>query len=131
MKVGFLRDLLFVEIGLLALLFGVGLNVSLYPIPSLTNFGLFSYGGTGLGVHHYIAIFALIFAAFAIALSLVMKNSLVSKLSIFGFALLLGAFATGIAFVYIQKSSYYAIAHGIFFVLALIVYESAIFLVKK
>jgi len=131
MKVGFLRSLLFVEIGSLALQFAVGVNISLYPIPTLTNFGLFSYGGAGFGVHHYIAIFALIFASFAIALSLVMKNSLVSKLSIFGFTLLVGAFATGIAFVYIQKSSYYAIAMGGFFVLALIVYESAIFLLKK
>jgi FtsH-binding integral membrane protein len=131
MKISFLRSLLVVETALLALQFAVGLNVSLYPIPSLINFGLLSYGGTGLGVHHYIAILAVIFAAFAIALSLVTKNSLASKLSMFGFALLLGAFATGIALVYIQKSSYYAIAHGVFFVLALIVYESAIFLVKK
>jgi hypothetical protein len=61
--------LLLVEIALLAVQFAVGLNIGLYPIPALTNFGLFSYGGTGLGLHHYISIFALIFAAFAIALS--------------------------------------------------------------
>jgi Ca2+/H+ antiporter len=60
-----------------------------------------------------------------------MKNSLVSKLSVFGFALLIGAFLAGTAFVYIQKSSFYAIAMGVFFVSALIVYESAIFRVKN
>jgi len=131
LQVSFLRSVLVVEIALLAVQFAIGLNVSLYPIPTLTNFGLSSYAGTGLGLHHYISIFALIFAAFAIALSVLMKNSLVSKLSVFGFAVLIGAFLAGTAFVYIQKSSFYAIAMGIFFVLALIVYESAIFQVKK
>ena len=131
MRVVFLKSLFGLEIGLLAAQLAVGINVSLYPIPSAPNFGLFPYTGAGFEVHHYLAIFALIFATFAIASSFVMKNSLASKLSAFGLALLIGAFVTGIVFVYIQKSSYYAIAHGILFVLALIVYESAIFLVKK
>ena len=95
MQANVLRSLLFVEIALLAVQFLVGLNISLFPIPALTNFGLSSYGGTGLGLHHYLAIFAIIFAAFAIALSVLMKNSLVSKLSVFGFALLIGAFLAG------------------------------------
>ena len=131
MRIGFLRSLFGLEIGLLVVQLAVGINVSLYPIPSATHFGLFFNTGIGLQVHYYLAIFALIFATLAIASSFVMKNSLASRLSIFGFALLVGAFATGVAFVYIQESSYYAIAMGIFFVLALIVYESAIFQVKK
>jgi len=118
-----------VEVALLAVQFAVGVNISLFPIP--VNVGFFSFTGSGLGVHHYIAIGALVLSALSIALSVAMKNSLGSKLSILGFALLIGAFATGAAFVYLAKTSFYAIAMGVFFVFALIAYESAIFLVKK
>ena len=85
----------------MAVQFAVGINVSLFPIPTYTNFGFFSLAGTGLGVHHYIAIFALILAVLVTALSFAIKNGLVSKLSIFGLALLIGAFTTGTAFVYL------------------------------
>jgi len=131
LRISLLRSLLLVETGLLAVQFAVGVSISLFPIPAYTNFGLFSLTGTGLGVHHYISIFALILAAFVTALSFAMKNTLVSKLSIFGLALLIGAFTTGTAFVYLQKNSFYAIAMGVFFVLALIVYESMVFIVKN
>jgi len=65
------------------------------------------------------------------AFSLSLKSSLVSKLSVSGFLLLVGAFVSGTAYVYLQKSNFYAIAMGTFFISALIVYVSSIFLIKK
>ena len=130
MRVSVLRGFFVVQVGLLALQFGVGLSVSLFPIPVLLNFGLTSSVGTGLVLHHYLAIIVLVFAALATVVSFVMKNPLIRELSVLGLALVIGAFLTGTAFVYVQKTDFYAVAMGVFFVLALIIYESALFLTK-
>jgi len=116
---------------MLAVLFLFGSFVSLYEVPVQLNFGLFSYTGIGLEVHHYISIFTLIFGAIAIAFGLKTKNTLVSKLSAAGLVLLVSAFASGVAFVFLQENKLYTIAMSAFFISALITYMSAVFLVKK
>ena len=131
MQIGVLRYLLFVLVALLVVQFMLGVFVSFYPIGLQVNVGFFSYTGTGLGVHHYVAASVLIFAVIVMVSSFFMKSSLLSKLSIIGLLLLVGAFASGLAFVYLQKSNFYAIAMGTCFILALVLYTSSIFLVKK
>ena len=130
MRADVLRDLQLVLIALLAAQFILGMFVSLYPIPLIENFGSFYYIGTGLGVHHYLAASLLIIAVLVMIFSFVMKSPLLSKLSVGGFLLLIGAFASGVAFVYVQKSNFYVIAMGAFFISALIVYMSSIFSIK-
>jgi hypothetical protein len=126
-----LRPLLFVEITLLVVQFIAGSFIFLSPIPTQLNLGFFSLSGSGLGIHHYIAAFALIFSGLIIVSSFIVKNPLLSRLSILGLSLLIGAFATGIAFVYLQRIYLYPIAMGAFFISALITYVSAIILFKN
>jgi hypothetical protein len=131
LRARFLRGLLVTEIVLLVVLFMFGEFVSFFEIPIQINFGVFSYAGIGLEVHHYIAVFTLVSALLAILFSLKMKNNLLSKLSIVGLALLVGAFASGMAFVFLQENKFYSFAMATFFISATIVYLSAIFNVKE
>jgi hypothetical protein len=131
MAFSFLRGLLTVQVALLTVLFLFGNIIILYRIPIQINFWFFSYAGIGLEVHHIIAIATLIFGLLAIVFSLKEKNALVSKLSIAGLILLMGAFASGAAFVFLQENKLYSIAMAAFFVSALITFVSATILVKS
>jgi hypothetical protein len=131
LRISVLRNLLIILVVLLGVQFMLGGFMILYPIPDQVNTEFFSYTGTGLIVHHYVAAAILVFAVLAMAFGFVIKNSLLSRLSIVGFLLLVGAFVSGIAFVYLQKINLYSIAMGTCFILALTVYLAAIFLVKK
>jgi hypothetical protein len=131
MSVGFLRGLFIVQVVLLTVLFMFGNFISLYRIPIKVNFLFFSYTGIGLEVHHYIAVSTLILGMLAIVFSLKKKNALLSKLSISGLILLVSAFASGVAFVFLQENNLYTIAMATFFISALITFMSALFLVKR
>jgi hypothetical protein len=131
MSVGFLRGLLIVQVVLLAVLFLFGSFISLYEVPVQVNFGFFSSTGIGLEVHHYIAIVTLIFGVLAVIFSLKQKNALLSKLSLAGLILLIGAFASGVAFVFLNENKLYTIAMSAFFVLAFVTFMTAIFLIKS
>ena len=116
---------------MLVVLFLFGSFVSFYEIPVQLKFSFFSLTGIGLEVHHYVAIFTVIFAALAIGFGLKTKNKLVSKLSAAGMALLVSAFASGLAFVFLQENKVYSIAMSTFFILALVTFTASFFLVKE
>jgi hypothetical protein len=131
LRANFLRGLLAVEVVLLTVLFMVGQFVSFFEIPVTISFGVFSYAGVGLEVHHVIAGFAIALGLLAILFSSKTKNTLLIALSTVGLALLVGAFASGLAFVFLQENKLYSLAMAACFIAAIIAYLSAIFSVKK
>lgn len=126
-----MRSLLIIQVLLLTALFLFGRFVSFYEMPIQAKFSFFSLTGLGLEVHHYIAILTVIFALLAIVLGLKTKNKLVSKLSAAGLGLLASAFASGLAFVFLEENMLYSFAMSVFFILALVTFLASVFLAKE
>ncbi len=140
MKIGFMRNLNFlrylfvVEVVLLIVLFISGMVINLFEnVPFQVNFAAFGYTveGAGYGVHHYITLFVIFFGVLALLLSVWMKNSLLSKLSIVGLVSLIISMLGGTALVYFEVNEIYSLVMSAAFISALIVYVAAVFLVKK
>jgi hypothetical protein len=134
LKIGFLRKLFIVELVLLFVQFVLGMFVNMYEtVPFAVDFTSFAYTlqGVGFGIHHYIALFVLVFAVLALASSLRLKNSLLSKLSVLGLVLLVAAYASGTALIYLEDNDLFSLAMATSFISALIVYVSAIFLARR
>jgi hypothetical protein len=133
-KFDFLRRLLIVEVALLIVQFLVGMFVNLYEIvPFNVNFGSFAYSakGIGFGLHHYTAIFVLLFAVLALAFSFRLKNAFLTKLSALGLALLIISYGSGTALIFLVNNDLFSLGMAASSVFALIVYVSAIFFTKK
>ena len=112
-------------------MFMFGQFISIFEMPVIINFGVFSYAGIGLEVHHFIAVFSIVLALLTILFCSKTKNTLLITLSTVGLVLLGGAVASGLAFVFLQENKLYSLAMAACFIAAIIAYMSAIFSVKE
>lgn len=134
LKKRILTNLLLIQVVLLIAQFVSGMVINQYEnVPFQVNFATFGYTaeGAGYGVHHYLNLFIIFIAALTFLLSVKMKNSLLSKLSLTGLILLVASMLSGTALIYWQANKIYSILMAAFFIAALITYVAAIFVVKK